>query len=97
MKSRYRATGILFCVAFIWGMTFIWMKKALTSAEVILPDVDGRWVAMHFVAFRFLIGTIGTLVILRASRSGFSDPESGKVVSPSVLFSFLGFSFRCLD
>ena len=72
-------------------MTFIWMKQALTSAEVVLPDVDSRWVAMHFVAFRFLIGTISTLVILKASRSGFSDPEVWKGGFSLGLILILGF------
>jgi|TARA_B100001094_G_scaffold315740_1_gene356090 drug/metabolite transporter (DMT)-like permease len=72
-------------------MTFIWMKQALTSAEVVLPDVDSRWVAMHFVAFRFLIGTVSTLVILRASRSGFKDPEVWKGGFSLGLILILGF------
>ncbi len=46
---------------------------------------------MHFVAFRFLIGTIGTLVILRASRSGFSDPEVWKGGFSLGLILILGF------
>ena len=46
---------------------------------------------MHFVAFRFLIGTIGTLVILRASRSGFSDLEVWKGGFSLGLILILGF------
>ena len=72
-------------------MTFIWMKQALTSAEVVLPGVDSRWVAMHFVAFRFLIGTISTLVVLKASRSGFTDPEVWKGGFSLGLILILGF------
>ena len=46
---------------------------------------------MHFVAFRFLIGTVSTLVILRASRSGFSDPEVWKGGFSLGLILILGF------
>ena len=67
------------------------MKQALTSAEVVLPGVDIRWVAMHFVAFRFLIGTISTLVVLKASRSGFTDPEVWKGGFSLGLILILGF------
>ena len=91
MRDSQRATLILFSVAFIWGMTFIWMKQALAAADSHLIGVDGRWVAMHFVAFRFLIGSVFTIVLLRSSRSGFNDPEVWRGGFSLGLILILGF------
>ena len=91
MRDSQRATLILFSVAFIWGMTFIWMKQALDAADSHLIGVDGRWVAMHFVAFRFLIGSLFTIVLLRSSRSGFNDPEVWRGGFSLGLILILGF------
>ena len=91
MRDSQRATLILFSVAFIWGMTFIWMKQALAAADSHLIGVDGRWVAMHFVAFRFLIGSFFTIVLLRSSRSGFNDPEVWRGGFSLGLILILGF------
>ena len=91
MRDSQRATLILFSVAFIWGMTFIWMKQALAAAGSHLIGVDGRWVAMHFVAFRFLIGSVFTIVLLRSSRSGFNDPGVWRGGFSLGLILILGF------
>ena len=92
VKIAQRATLILFFVAFIWGLTFIWMKQALTAADSILTDADGRWVAMHFVAFRFLIGSLFTILILQSSRSGFNNPDAwrgGLCLGAILILGFL--------
>ena len=87
---------ILFTVAFIWGMTFIWMKQALTAADSVLPEADGKWVAMHFVAGRFLIGSMSTVIFLRASRSGFRDKEVWMGGGTLGLILILGFLIQMI-
>ena len=78
MERERKATLVLFLVSFVWGMTFIWMEQALRAANSVVPELDDKWVVMHFVAGRFIIATFLALLLLPQTRQGFSDSKTLK-------------------
>ena len=54
------------------------MEQALRAANSTVPELEDRWVVMHFVAGRFIIATFLALILLPQTRRGFSNSKTLK-------------------
>jgi drug/metabolite transporter (DMT)-like permease len=59
----------LFCVAVIWGATFVWQKQALVASTSRLGPGSETSAAALFIGLRFAAATLIVLAISRTSRT----------------------------
>jgi drug/metabolite transporter (DMT)-like permease len=67
--APWRALVALFCVALIWGGTFVWMKVALVTAMERLGPGSELSASALFLALRFGVASLIVLLISRTARA----------------------------
>ena len=87
---------MLLAVTLIWGGTFVWMKKALNSADDHLDTWDLASVVVFMVLIRFLIGAVFLPFFSHKARSGLVEKEVWKGGTLLGLLMFGGFLTQML-
>ena len=92
MQNTQRATLALFCVALIWGWTFVWMKQATGAAQEILGAENAAVYIALFMTLRFFPAAFIILAFAPSVRKGITTPGNwlgGLILAIFVLTGFL--------
>ena len=94
-KKQQAFTGLL-VVTIIWGLTFIWMDWAVSTAQRTQPELSLEAVTSVFVFLRFALAAAVMFVFIPKSRIALKDPTilSGGIWLGMIIWA--GFYFQML-
>ena len=98
--TKKKATLGLVLVTLIWGLTFIWMDWAVSTAQTSKPDLSNQTLAASFVFFRFFIAAIFLLPFVPNVKEAFLDIKTrnggiwlGAIVWSGFFFQMIGIAY----